>query len=101
MTGIVVLLWLGALYKGYVTMVKRAMHSQPKIDSSQSIRNRRQQNEKAEEIRERTKRLNEDRKSRLRDLQNQRLLQSPQDIRQRQERLMQDLRTKTRDLQRR
>ncbi len=65
----VVLVWLGAIYTGYVTMMKRVLRSAPQPNNTRSLRLQREQKEKIRDIRERQKRLMEDRKNRLRDMQ--------------------------------
>lgn len=63
------LLWLWAVYTGYITVVKRTIRSKPEINLKATERLQQEQREKAKDIREKQKRLHEDRMTRMRDLQ--------------------------------
>jgi hypothetical protein len=61
----IILLWIGAIYYGYITVVKRSMQTETKPDPAQSISLQKEQTLKAKETREQQKRLMEDRQRKL------------------------------------
>jgi hypothetical protein len=69
MKGIAILLiiffWIGAIYYGYITVVKQSMQTETKPDSAKSVSLQKEQTLKAQEVREQQKRLMEDRQRKL------------------------------------
>jgi hypothetical protein len=69
MVVLLILAWLIAMYFGWIHFVGKSMSTTPEVDSTQSDKQKTQQTQKAEELREEQKQLMLDRQTRMRDLQ--------------------------------